>query len=507
VLLDACDGAGAKPASPTVRPVAAAKPKSGGTLWIAAVRPAADLDPVTMNDPGSIVLVQQVAEYLVRVGPDYVPVPELAVGWAPNADASVWTFRIRQGVRFSDGTALSAADVVASLRRLLDPASGAGDRAGLRRVLSPDGVVKTGTYEVAFHLSRPFVDFPYLVASTSPNAVILPAAYQGDFAKNPVGTGPFLLRSYKDGAAASLVRNPGYWRSGQPYLDRVEFSFFSSASGTMVGIEGGMVDVACATPALESPVATETDVRLLPVRSTYYDQLFFRTDRAPFHDRRVRQAFGYAIDRDAVISRLFGRRARVGGDHVFAPGFPHSPALAPRPHDPAKARALLAEAGLSAGFTTTLSAENNGWAPDYAALVQSAARDIGVTIQLDLQPSSRFRAPGPDSPWLNAPLGIVGWADAATAEQYYGAAFLTGAPGNSAHWSDPAFDALATQFEGAVDQQTWSGLAQHLAVLQQDETPAVIAYWVDSAVVARNTVQGLSPSGSQSIDLTAAWLA
>lgn len=501
LLLEAC-GSGA----PTA-PAAAPKPKRGGTLWVAAVAPTAGVDPVTMDDAGSISIVQRVAEYLIWVNQDYSLRPVLATSWRPNADASQWTFRIRQGVVFSDGSPLTADDVVASIERVVGAAARTGDPGGLASVLPPGGTVKSGAYEVTFHLTRPFVDFPYAVASSTPNAVILPKEYAGDFETKPVGTGPFLLTSYKDGAAASLVRNPRYWQHGLPYLDRIEIGFNSAVGGTMVAIEGGAADLVCATPAPGSPIYSESDVRFLSVASTYYDQLFFRTDQKPFDDRRVRQAIAYALRRDQIIKALFDGHARPGDDHVFAPGFPHSPALPQRSYDPAKARALLAEAGLPNGFAVTLTTQQSGWTPNYARLVQTALREIGVTVHPQTASDSAFRAAGPNAPWLTSPMGIAGWSGRATAQQYYSASFVTGSAGNSAHWSNPAFDALARQYESTLDEQSRAETARRLAALQQQETPAVIAYWVGSTVVARKTVNGLTASGANSVDLTSAWLA
>ncbi|HEV2344472.1 MAG TPA: ABC transporter substrate-binding protein [Actinocrinis sp.] len=501
LLLEACGD------DPHATPAAAQKPRRGGTLWVAAVTPTSAIDPVTMDDAGSISIVQRIAQYLIWVNQDYTLRPVLATSWRPNADASRWTFQIRQGVKFSDGTALTADDVVASIERVLGAASRTGDPGGLKSVLPAGGAVKSGTYEVTFHLARPFVDFPYAVASTTPNAVILPRNYAGDFVTKPVGTGPFLLTSYKDGAAASLVRNPRYWQTGLPYLDRVEINFNAAVSGTMVAVEGGAADLVCATPAVGSPVYSESDVRFLSVASTYYDQLFFRTDQKPFDDRRVRQAIAYALQRDQIIKELFDGRARPGGDHVFAPGLPHSPTLPQRSYDPARARALLADAGLPNGFTVTLTTQQSGWAPSYARLAQSALREIGVTVRLQTESDSAFRAAGPNAPWLTVPMGIAGWSGRATAQQYYSASFVTGAAGNSAHWSNPDFDALALQYDSTIDEQSRADTARRLAALQQQETPAVIAYWVGSTVVARKTVNGVTASGANSVDLTSAWLA
>ncbi len=502
LLLEACGSSAPAPSSPA----AAGSPRHGGTIRVASSAPVAAVDPVTMYDSGSINIVQQVAEYLIWVKPDNSLQPVLATSWKPNADASVWTVAIRQGVTFHDGSALTADDVVATFERLVNPASDSSALTNFKGVLAPGGAKKTGTYEVTFHLQTPFVDFPYTLASTNYNAVVLPKNYAGDFAKNPVGTGPFMLKSYQTQVAATFARNPHYWQAGKPYLDGSVFTFFSSDSAEEIALQNQTIDVLPSQPSAGSPLYTDSSVRILSVPSTAYDEFFFRTDLAPFNDKRVRQAITYSLQRDAIIQNLFQGRAQVGNDEVWAPAFPHSPSIPQRRYDPAKAKALLKAAGHEHGLTATLTTEQSGEIPQYATLVQAAAKAIGVTINLDVESQSTFYGSGSNQPWLDVPVGIVDWAARATAQQFFGSAFLTGGVWNSAHWSDPAFDKLTTQYEATVDEQSRLKLARQAALIQQDETPAIIAYWTNGIFAASSTVHGVSPNGSEFVDLGSAWL-
>lgn len=129
------------------------------------------------------------------------------------------TFQLRKGVTFSDGTPFNAKAVKASFDRLLDPHSKSAALSAFGGILTC-GVSVQGESTVVFTLERSYSDFPYLVSAGNYNAVILKSDYAGDFTKHPVGTGPFLLKSYDTSTGATLVRNPTYWQVSKPYLDR-----------------------------------------------------------------------------------------------------------------------------------------------------------------------------------------------------------------------------------------------------------------------------------------------
>ena len=170
---------------------ATAAPKAGGTLKVGMVSPIVALDPTTMYDTGSIALTQQVAEYLIWVNNDLTLRPVLAEKWEPDATAKNWTFTLRQGVTFQHGKPFGADDVLATMDILLNPDTVSAALSSFQGILSQGGVEKVDDSTVIFHLDQAFADFPYLVASTNYDCLILPSDYKpGTWQKNPVGTGP-----------------------------------------------------------------------------------------------------------------------------------------------------------------------------------------------------------------------------------------------------------------------------------------------------------------------------
>src|SRR5262249_29307774 len=148
----------------------------GGTIRVATVVPSGAVDPLTVDDR-ALVLLQQTGEFLAVSGTDLVLRPALAESWRPNEDGSVWTFKLRRGVKFHNGRAMTADDVVATFDRLADPKNASNALSAFRGTLSKGGTKKVDDATVAFHLDAPNGNFPYLASSDNYNAIILPADY------------------------------------------------------------------------------------------------------------------------------------------------------------------------------------------------------------------------------------------------------------------------------------------------------------------------------------------
>jgi peptide/nickel transport system substrate-binding protein len=186
-LLAACGSSSSSSSAASAS--SAPAPKTGGTLRISCPDSLTALDPVTTYDVGGAVMEQQVCEYLIWANNDMTLRGVLAQSWSPDPSAKVWTFKLRPGVTFNDGSPFGADDVVATFDRLVNPKSGSSALSVLGGILSPGGTKKVDDTTVAFHLDKPFADFPVLVSSSNYNALILPKNWSGNFLKNPVEIG------------------------------------------------------------------------------------------------------------------------------------------------------------------------------------------------------------------------------------------------------------------------------------------------------------------------------
>src|SRR3954471_5523269 len=218
--------------------------RAGGRLRVAVTPPpVGQLEPHLLADQGGAAATSIVGEFLNRANPDLSLSSELATSWKPNHDASSWTFKLRDGVKFQNGGTMRADDVVATFKRLADPDSGSQALSAFQGTLSPDGVRKVDDRTVEFHLETPTASFAYLTSSPTYQAIILPASYVlGTFAKTPQATGAFRLVSYTPGVGARYDRSTGWWRGAAP-LDGVDVTFYSDAAATIAALLGGAVDL------------------------------------------------------------------------------------------------------------------------------------------------------------------------------------------------------------------------------------------------------------------------
>jgi peptide/nickel transport system substrate-binding protein len=503
-LLTACGGTSSPSASPSASATGA---KTGGTMRVTLVPPTAALDPVTMYDAGAIATVQQVCEYLAWVNNDLSLRPVLAESWSSDSTGKTWTFKLRSGVTFNNGKAFGADDVVATFKLLANPKSGSSALSNFSGILSPTGIEKVDASTVRFNLDRAFVDFPYLVASTNYNAVILPADYAGDFEKNPVGTGPFTLTNYVAKQSATFKKNPTYWQKGLPYLDGVSFSFAPEVTAQVLALQSGSADMMLSTPFQGSQALfSDPNITILSTPSTQVREVAMRVDTPPFTDARVRQAIALCLDRPQILTTLFQGKGQLGNDEIFAPIFPGAPTLPQRAQDYAKAKSLLAAAGHASGISITLTVEEYLEVPQYGTLFQQMCKPAGITIKQNLQTQAQYYGSGTNQPWLQVPMGITDWAARAVPSQFFLPMLTSKGVWNSAHWKDPQFDKLAVQYDATLDQASRTKIATQMATIMQDQTPVIIAYWIDSLRATSKKVGGVEANGSEFLDLTKATL-
>ena len=503
-VLAACGSANKAPAGNASSSTAQTTGKPGATIRASIVTPTTEPNPLLVNDTGGAALISQTGEFLIVsevVGGDLRLRPVLATSWKPNADASVWTFKLRKGVQFHDGRAMTARDVVYSFKLQSNPNSSSNALSTFKGVLSPDGVREVDDFTVAFHLEAPNGNFPYLCSSDNYNMIILPHGYDPhDWPKTFIGTGPFKLKSYNSQQSAAFVRNPDYW--GATALPAAtEISFYESVQAQVIALQSSDVDVVTQFSAqggqglLNSP-----DVNVIALRSSAHRELSMRTDVAPFTDPRVREAVALCLDRPAIAKALFQDYAQVGNDSPFAPIFPSTDRSVPqRAQDLTKAKQLLAAAGYPNGFSTKLYTESLLEIPALAQIVKQQASKIGVDIALNVETASSYygkAVPG-QSDWLDGTMSLVDYAHRGVPNVFLEAPLESHGVWNAARFNDPKYDALVKQYVAAVDLSSQRAVAGRIERLLLAETPIIYPYFYSYLAATRNNVSGvrLTPTG------------
>ena len=476
----------------------------GATIRAAVQVPAGAIDPVTIADNGGLLLLHQTGPFLPINGPDLVLIPVLAESWSSNDDATVWTFKIRQNVKFHSGKTLDAGDVVATIERLADPANSSNALSAFKGVLSKGGTRKVDDHTVAFHLDAPNGNFPYLVSSDNYNAIILPSTYAGDFEKTFDGTGPFKLEKYTPKVGASFVRNDGYW-GPKALPDRVEFSFFADIPAEVLALQGDQADIISQIPMhYAQTLFGDPNLEVMSIKSVGHQQVHMRTDMEPFTDKRVRQALALTLDRKKIVAGLFKGRASLGNDSPFAPLFPSTDQSIPqRDIDIAKAKQLLAAAGKPDGFKVKLTTLKYLEIPDYVILIQNAAKAIGVDIELNVEAMDAYygKAVYGQSDWLDSTLGITDYGHRGVPNVLLSAPLTSTGTGNSAHFKSKEYDGLVAQYIGALDLGTQRAAASQIQRLLLDETPVIFSYFYNFLTVTAKNVSGVESTAMSHVFL------
>ena len=501
-ILEAC---GSSAPSPSASSSSIPAPKAGATIRAGGLVPAAAINPITIADAGGLDMLAQVGEWLVFGDQQFNYRPWLATSWSPNHDASVWTFKIRQGVKFNDGRPMTVDDVVYSVKSQCDPKSSANALSVFAGTLVPDGVVKVDDTTVAFHLESPDASFVDALDNYNYNMIIVPDGF--DFAHYPkswIGTGAFMNTSYNPSVGATFVRNPHYWRA--PALPKeVQFTFYASEEPMTAALQAGSIDCDDGFSVAASPQLLNGGYNVIALKTSTHRELSMRNDIAPFTSRYARQAIACTLDRPAIVRALFKGYAQIGNDSPFAPSFKATnPSEPQRTQDLKLAKELLAKAGVPRGFSTPLLTETTGEIPHFAQIVKQSAALIGVDIKLTIETPTKYygSAEFGKSDWLDGEMSLVDYGARSVPNLFLEAPLQSTNPKtgqgawNAARFSNATYDKLSKEFVAAPDLSTQRRLAGQIERLLLEETPIIYAYFYDTLIPTQKNVTGVYPTAT-----------
>jgi peptide/nickel transport system substrate-binding protein len=500
-ILAACGSSG------TSTPAAGGSSSSGGGKPGAVIKagiivPTGAINPLTVNDQGGLDMLAQTGEYLCLSGQTLTLTPALATSWTPNSTADVWTFKIRQGVKFHGGAALTADDVVYTYKLHTTKANGSAAQSAFGGVLLPSGVVKVDDHTVEFHLEAPNGNFPYLTSSDNYNMIILPNNYDPKkWESTFIGTGPFVLSSYTAKQGATFIRNETYWGTKALPAQTV-FTFYDSQIPQVNALTSGSIDVIGQFSVTGGEQLLTGSYKVIKLKSSAHRELSMRCDQAPFTDPRVRQAIALSLDRPGTVKALFQGYGDIGNDSPFAPVFPSTDtSVAQRAQNIAQAKSLLAAAGHGSGFTTQLITEDTQEIPQYAQIIVQAAAAIGVKINLKVEtPAAYYGNTFGSSDWLDATMSLVDYGHRAVPNVFLGAPLETinakadTGSWNAAHFANSQYDKLVGQYDAAIDLTTQQSIAGQIETLLLDQTPIIYGYFYNYLTATAQNVSGVYPT-------------
>lgn len=405
---------------------------------------AVSLSPHNVNDQPSARVMSQIYDTLVVQTESLELEPGLAESWE-QVDDTTWIFNIREGVTFHDGSALTASDVAYTLNRLRDPVTAAPASFIVGFI---DTLEATDEYTVRLTTNGPFAPLLAHLAHTA-TSILSEAAVEAageDYGTSVVvGTGPFKFVSWQTASQIVLERNDDWW-GGEVLPAEVVFRPIVEGSVRAIELEAGGIDIAYALEPrdylrLEDGSNPRVTVDAIETLSTNY--VGFNAAKAPFDDVRVRQAINHALDVEAIIDAIYEGLGTPASGPISPQVFGANLELEGYDYDPERARELLADAGYSNGFNTTIWTNDNPLRIQIAEIAQAFLADIGVNVDIQVLEWGAYldgTAAG------NHDMFILGWVTV-TADADYGLYALFhssqfGAAGNRTFWSSDRLDEL-----------------------------------------------------------------
>jgi peptide/nickel transport system substrate-binding protein len=462
--------------------------KNGGSLrlGVSGGGPEDSIDAHVLTTDPDIARAFQLYEPLAIRNPDYELEMLLADSIEAEKSPDEWTIRLREGVTFHNGKPVTADDVLFSLQRIIDPKNPKTGAASISYI-DLKSSKKLDARTVRIKLQAPNVGFPDDVGQYFNG--IVPTDYDP---KNPVGTGPFKYKSFSKGQRSVFVKNPDYWREGEPHADEVVIIDFPDDTARVNALLGQQVDAITNLPAAQiAQVQGNTAFKVLVSETGAWQPFTMRVDQAPFDDKRVRQAMRLIVDRNQMIQQALSAQGRVAND-LYSPFDPaYNKDLPQRQQDLEQAKSLLKQAGKSDLRVELVTAPVFQGLVEAAQVLAEQAKGAGVTIKVRKVDSGTFYGDN-----------YLSWAFAQDfwfTRTYLGQVAqgsLKNSPFNETHWNDPDFVKLIDQARGELDEGKRTDLLHEAQKIEYDSGGYIVWSFSNQVDAYNAKVGGFQPAKS-----------
>ena len=515
---------GAPDRDPRWKP-AGAERHTGGTLHVATKDQIKSLDPTIAYDEVSTYAAQPLFATLVTYAPtSTLLVPDLAERWQLDDDGVTYRFFLRDNLAYAEGTRIVAGDFKYSLERALRaPDSpfgpflvdviGAGDViAG--KATDCAGIVAVSDRELQIRLVRPSPSFVFILTMkfATPQRAEWVAQWGDQLRRHPLASGPFIRDEWDEGTKIVFARNTHYWDPSRPYLDRIEMLENIPRDTQFLMFERGELDTAERLSAPDYVWILGQPAWQPYLHQTALMQVFgarMNVTRKPFNDRRVRQALNYALDKSHTVRLL--NNAAVPSHGMLPPGLlGRDDKLEPYPHDPEKARQLLAEAGVAPGTELTYVTQNDEQGETLAASLKGDLEDVGLIVNVQLVSFATLSTisgsvDGPDfsiTSWVGDYPDPTNFLDV----RFHSRAIADANATNDTRYSNPELDALLDAARGELDPEKRTAMYKKAERILYDDAPWIYDYHPVTTEVTQPYVQGFELHPIWVRDYTHTWL-
>ncbi|WP_134684347.1 ABC transporter substrate-binding protein [Brevibacillus migulae] len=445
VALAGCGGGGQSAADPAGNTQAAPAGKKVLNIGLKADPPS--MDPMVSTSLYDRQVQNSIYDKLFDISPDGKIVPMLVNEYKVSEDGKIYTFTLKEGIKFQDGTDFNAEAVKFNFERSLgEKSKRRGELKLIEKVETPDAKTVVVTLKSAF---APFIS----VLTDRAGMMVSPEAakkYGDDYLNHPVGTGPFAYVEHVKGDHITLKKNPNYW-NGEVKLDEVTYKVFTNTSAAVQNLRSGMVDIIDEIPVKEIPTV-QKDEKLTAITEANmgYQGIYLNNTKEPFTNQYLRQAVDRAIDREAVVKVLFDGYGSPAWS-PFAPGsMAYSEAIdkAPKP-DPAVIKDLLAKGGKPGGFSFKLQISTTPANEQFGAVIQNMLKQYNINVELEKVEYGTMLENGDSG---NFEALQLGWSGRVDPDPNFYDFVVTDMPNNNANISVPELDEVMNQARTEQDE-------------------------------------------------------
>jgi len=456
--------------SPTLLSSAAeaATPQKGGRFRLGLGQGATtdSIDPGQLVSTAPQMVHLQVRNCLTELDHTYSPVPELAESWESSADATQWTFKLREGVEFHNGKTLEAEDVIYSINYHRGEDSKSSGKA---LVTAVKDIKADGKDTVVFTLNGGTADFPIIMSDY--HLAIFPVGTK-DFEKG-MGSGAYQLVEWEPGVRALAKRNPNYWKEGRGHFDEVETIYIADVNARTNALKTGQIDAmnGCERKTFHL-LEKMKNLKTINATGTTHYTIPMLCDTAPFDNNDVRLAMKYGINREQLVQQVLRGYGAVGNDHPIAPSQRYFASdLAQRTFDPDKAKFHMKKAGmLDHVFKLHTSDAAFAGAVDSAVLIKESAAKAGIKIEV-------VRAPGDgywSDVWMKKPWCFSFWGGRPSEDWMFTMGYAADAAWNEARFKGKRFNELLLAARAELDDGKRRSMYTEMQTIMCNEGGSII---------------------------------
>ena len=460
-------------------------PKKGGTLRYAHYVQELK-DPALSQWLEAANLYRNSLEWLVEIDADNIIKPALAESWRPSNDLTVWAFKLRQGIKWSNGDTFNADDVIFNFNRWIDKNSKSANKTLFASV---QGVEKVDDYNIKIYLNKPDLSIP--VSLTNYTTPILHRNFEkdgGDWIKNPIGTGPFALKEYKVGQKSVFHKRDSYWGK-EVYLDEIHYIDLGENIQTQINaLASNQVDLLLRISIDNLPLVKELpNVNLFTAKSSNTYCLRMQVNKKPFDNLLLRKAIVHCADNQQMLKIAYQEQGILAENHHTCPIHPEYFNLPQKPkQNIEKAKEFLKQAGYEKGIDLEITVGNTQGTTEQntCQILKEQCAKAGINININVMPTVQYW-----SVWNKAPFSLTYWSHRPLAVMVHSLAYKSDAVWNETKYNNKEYDKTLEGALKIVDPKERSKSMEKIEKMLQEDAIMVQPYWPYLFTVGNKKVQ------------------